>query len=433
VYVWLDALLNYVSALGYKGDLKRMSYWDNATHIVGKDILKFHAIYWPAFLMSLNLPLPKHIYAHGWWMRDGQKMSKSIGNVINPREFARIYGIEQLRYYLLREAPFGQDGDFSQKTLVERINTELGNDLGNLLNRLLGMGKKYNYLSFNKTDNSLYKKEREETNNIISLLKEKMAQMNLKGYIEELWRLLYVLNASIARYEPWRLFKEHKDKELYELLGFIAEGLLKVSLCLYPIMPNNAKKIASALTQQISQELFSSLILKGKGLESLKTHIVLQKIPPLFPKIEGLLIAEPNYANTISPIETLAKPQSHSTSNKKDTQGINLIDQIDIKDFKKLDIRIGEILEVSPVPKSNKLLCLTIDIGEEQHRTIISGIAEFYRPNELLHKQICVIANLKPAKFMGQWSNGMILASEDDEGLSLLIIDKKRKNGSKIT
>lgn len=472
-YVWLDALFNYISAIGFyqqdfvpksktlesstTSNTPKQEYWQDATHIVGKDILRFHAVYWPAFLMSLGLPLPSHIYAHGWWLRDGAKMSKSLGNVINPSEFANAYGIENLRFYLLREAPFGQDGDFSQKALVERINTELSNDLGNLLNRLIGIADKYTNLRIKSQDfESLYTSEWQEANAIFAELESKMEAMNIKGYIEDIWRVLHLANASVAKYEPWNLHKNGDKNALDGLLALLANLLLKVAFALYPIMPKTMQSIASAFSVEISPNNFRTFVRENVAFRDL----CVQKVPPLFSKIEKPLIDE-NYAtksNTKSSAQSSANDSANAQNtaqNANNTQNLaeqkiteqkiakqkidgiatlqDLQNQINIDDFAKVEIKIGEILSCTPVPKSSKLLRLNIDLGESSPRVVLSGIAQFYDAQELIGRQVCVVANLKPAKLMGELSYGMILASKDENGLSLLGIDKKRKNGSKVS
>ena len=427
IYVWLDALLSYISPLGYMQDSHKMEYWENALHFVGKDILRFHAVYWIAFLMSLDLPLPKHIYAHGWWTKDGAKMSKSIGNVIDPKAVAQAYGIESLRYFLMREMPFGQDGDFSQKALIERINSELGNDVGNLLNRLLGMSEKYFSLQVDSKDvKKFYATELNELEHIINRTQEKMQAMQPQRYIEELWAAFSLGNGVITKYEPWNLMKNAEQDKAMALLGLIANILAKAALLLYPIMPESAHKIAKALSLSISPDSFDRLIKQHALLDDL----TLTKIPPLFPRIDSPLMPESTQSGAESKESQTLKDSKSIDSKLESTNTLSLID---IKDFSKIDIRVGKVIECSAVEKSQKLLKLMVDINEPKPRQIISGIAQYYTPSELINKQVCIIANLKPAKLMGLLSEGMILASKDENGLSLLCLDTPRENGSKIS
>ncbi|HHD75019.1 MAG TPA: methionine--tRNA ligase, partial [Nitratifractor sp.] len=309
IYVWLDALMNYVTALGYGTDNKNMDYWPAKVHLIGKDILRFHAIFWPAFLMSLELPLPDHIAAHGWWTRNGEKMSKSKGNVINPKEVADAYGLENFRYFMLREVPFGGDGDFSQKALMDRINSDLGNDLGNLLNRLIGMSSKYSEGVVDSSNTAkYYSKELDEVNESLAKLEPLLYDMQLHRYLEELWRPLSVANKSIDTYQPWTLMKEGKEQEALALNVLIANILAKVAIMLHPVMPKTTDKIAESLGFTIDVESYNAYIKKSKLLDL----FTIAKIPPLFPRIEEQLLQETEAAKEEEKKPKVSKESSNS-------------------------------------------------------------------------------------------------------------------------
>ncbi len=285
MYVWLDALMNYLTALGYGMDEEKMDYWPAKVHLIGKDILRFHAIYWPAFLMSLELPLPTHIAAHGWWTRNGQKMSKSKGNVIDPKEVADAYGLENFRYFMLREVPFGGDGDFSQKALIDRINSDLGNDLGNLLNRLIGMASRYSDGKISsKNIEKFYIDELTSSQKSFDKLESLLFDMQLHKYLEELWKPLSIANKAIDTYQPWNLMKAGKVDETLALLGLVANILAKVSIMLHSIMPKTTNKIAGSLSFKIDNQTFESLIRNQELLKDFK----IKKIKPLFPRVDEL-------------------------------------------------------------------------------------------------------------------------------------------------
>ena len=420
MYVWLDALLNYITALGYGKDDANMKYWPASIHFVGKDILRFHAIYWPAFLMSLDLPLPEHIGAHGWWTRDGEKMSKSKGNVVSPKEVADIYGVENLRYFMLREVPFGQDGDFSQRAFIDRINSELSNDLGNLLNRIIGMSGKYSDFEINSVNVEKYhSKELDAMNEALANLDGFMENLQTHKYLEELWKLFAIGNGAITSYEPWVKMKEGKTDEALATVALVANILAKASIMLSPIMPKTTAIIADALDFEINNESYKELIL-GKNLLKLFN---IKKVPPLFPRVEEPLMEEAPMAQPNAPKEEKKEVKVQA---KEDD---NLIE---IGQFFETSLKVGTVVEAEEVPKSKKLLKLQVDLGEDSNRQVVAGIKEFYSPEDLLNTQVCVVANLKPAKLMGMISEGMLLAAKDEDGLCLVRPEKPKKAGTPI-
>lgn len=406
VYVWLDALFIYISSLDFQSKGENAKFWPAHVHLVGKDILRFHAIYWPAFLMSVDLPLPKFIGAHGWWTKEGEKMSKSKGNVVKPKEVVDAYESEAFRYFLLREVPFGNDGDFSENMLINRINAELSNEFGNLLNRIIGMSTKYSQGNISKEGVlKFYNVELNQAKEHLNLAVEFLENLQCNRYLEELFKALSVANLAISKYEPWNLIKENKHEQANALVALCANILAKTSLLLSPTLPKSCQKVALALNFEISSTNYAKIILDNELLD-----FKANPCEALFPKVEKALLKQ----------EIKEEPKKEESP------------KIKIDDFAKIEIKVAKVLDCQNIKGSEKLLKFQLELDDKEIRQVLSGIAKHYKASDLIGKQVCIISNLKKAKIFGHESDGMILSAKSGDKLVLITPEQLVQNGSLV-
>lgn len=426
IYVWIDALSNYITGLGYDvdgnhGELYK-KYWPADLHLIGKDILRFHTIYWPIMLMALDVPLPKQIFGHPWLLQGGEKMSKSKGNIIYADDLASLFGVDAVRYFVLHEMPFENDGTITWELMVERMNSDLANTLGNLVNRTISMSNKYfggvvnNAGVAEEVDEDL-KKVVLETQVKAS---NKMEDLRVADAITEIFTMFKRCNKYIDETMPWALAKDEAKKERLETVLYnLIESITIGASLLEPFMPETSKKILEQLNTQA--RAFDDMTEFGKYPSGNK---VTEKPEILFARLD--------IKDVMPKVEEIQAKQKAETAPEEKYPEVEPKEEITIDDFDKVQIRVGEVLKCEPVPKAKKLLVSQIRIGNEV-RQIVSGIAKYYKPEEMVGKKVAVITNLKPCKLCGVESQGMILAAADDDGnLSVMTLDKDMPAGSEI-